>query len=63
MDMLRSTETNLMGTLHGCHYKNNTHTGDFSTYSYTIHVYVLYGPCLLSNQTLIFFYLYLQARL
>ena len=54
MDVLRITETNLMGILHGCHYKTHTHTYLFSIYSYTIHVYVLYGPYLLSNQTLIF---------
>ena len=54
MDVLRITETNLMGILHGCHFKTHTHTCVFSMYSYTIDVYVLYGPCLLSNQTLFF---------
>ena len=49
MDALRITETNLMGILHGCHYKTHTHTWQFSMYNYTIHIYVLYGPCLLSN--------------
>ena len=46
MDVLRSTETNLMGTLHGCHYKNHTHTYQFSSTAilfmcmyYTVHAY------------------------
>ena len=54
IDVVRITETNLMGISNGCHYKTHTQTCVFSMYSYTIHVYVLYGPWLLSKQNLIF---------
>ena len=53
MDVLTSIETNMITILHTCNNKTHTHIYQFSTYSYTIYsIHVLYGPCLLSNQTL-----------
>ena len=58
MDLVRSTEAKYESYKHACNNKYSPLQFFIHIYSYYMHVYILYGPCLLFQTKLCDIYLY-----